>query len=226
MNTTQNAVKRLALIDRTTDAAYLRSAALVQRHRLWPDALCPRPPRRGAPRRKIAGRHTALRGLSYRACGSSSSTRRASRRSKCRGDRVAKIISDTCQTSSFSSMTIGRLFEISERVEQAPTCYADAEPCACRQMRIGKINYDTTFGYPLEINLSAGGSAELDTPRLLEAPVGPSQPAQLRADAQHAYRGALLRAHQQPDKAYRFSELKSDGLTPQIVGHRGCPGDV
>jgi hypothetical protein len=67
------------------------------------------------------------------------------------GDRVAKIISDTCQTSSFSSMTIGRLFEISERVEQAPTCYADAEPCACRQMRIGKIDYDTALGYPLEI---------------------------------------------------------------------------
>ncbi|MFL5800427.1 MAG: hypothetical protein ACJ8CR_01655 [Roseiflexaceae bacterium] len=67
------------------------------------------------------------------------------------GERVARIISDTCQTSSFSSLTTGRLFEISERVEQAPTCYADAEPCACRQLRLGKIDYDATLGYPHEI---------------------------------------------------------------------------
>lgn len=64
------------------------------------------------------------------------------------GERVAKTISDTCQTSSFSSLTAGRLFEISQRVEQAPTCYADTEPCACRQLRIGKIEYDETLGYP------------------------------------------------------------------------------
>jgi hypothetical protein len=67
------------------------------------------------------------------------------------GERVAKTISDTCQTSSFSSLTAGRLFEISERVEQAPTCYADSEPCACQQLRIGKIDYDTELGYPREI---------------------------------------------------------------------------
>lgn len=67
-------------------------------------------------------------------------------------ERVSKIISDTCQTSSFSSMTIGRLFEISERAEQAPTCYADTEPCACRQARLGNITYDATFGFPHEIN--------------------------------------------------------------------------
>jgi hypothetical protein len=67
------------------------------------------------------------------------------------GERIVKVVNDTCQTSSFSSMTIGRLFEITERVEQAPTCYADTEPCACRQMRLGKIEYDAQFGYPNEI---------------------------------------------------------------------------
>jgi hypothetical protein len=67
-------------------------------------------------------------------------------------ERVSKVISDTCQSSSFSSMTIGRLFEISGRVLQAPTCYADTEPCACRQARLGSITYDATFGFPHEIN--------------------------------------------------------------------------
>jgi hypothetical protein len=67
------------------------------------------------------------------------------------GERVAQIVSDTCQASSFSSLTIGRLFEISERTEQAPTCYSDSEPCACQQLRISKIDYDKQFGYPLGI---------------------------------------------------------------------------
>jgi hypothetical protein len=67
------------------------------------------------------------------------------------GERVQKILSDTCQASSFSSLTVTRLFDISERIEQAPTCYPDARPCACRLMRIGTIDYDAQLGYPRKI---------------------------------------------------------------------------
>jgi hypothetical protein len=68
-----------------------------------------------------------------------------------RDERVRRVISDTCLTSSFSMMTVPRLYQMSERLEQAPTCYADAQPCACRLMRIGKIEYDPRLGYPSQI---------------------------------------------------------------------------
>ena len=38
-----------------------------------------------------------------------------------------------------------------ERLEQAPTCFPDGQPCACRLMRIGKIEYDSHLGYPRQI---------------------------------------------------------------------------
>jgi len=67
------------------------------------------------------------------------------------GERVRRVIRDTCLTSSFASMTVPRLYEISTRIEQAPTCYPDSQPCACRIMRIGRIEYDPRLGYPREI---------------------------------------------------------------------------
>jgi hypothetical protein len=67
------------------------------------------------------------------------------------GERVRRVVSDTCLTSSFSMMTIPRLYQMSQRLEQAPTCYPDGQPCACRLMRIGKIEYDSHLGYPRQI---------------------------------------------------------------------------
>jgi hypothetical protein len=67
------------------------------------------------------------------------------------GERVRRVVSDTCLTSSFSMMTVPRLYQISERTERAPTCYPDGQPCACRLMRIGKIEYDPHLGYPSQI---------------------------------------------------------------------------
>jgi hypothetical protein len=68
------------------------------------------------------------------------------------GERVRRIVSDTCRMSWFSSLTVPRLFEISERLEQAPTCYPDSQPCACRLVRIGTIEYDPQLGYPSAID--------------------------------------------------------------------------
>ena len=67
------------------------------------------------------------------------------------GERVRRMIKDTCRVSWFSSLTVERLFDIIGRIEQAPTCYPDSEPCACRLVRIGRVSYDSQIGYPSEI---------------------------------------------------------------------------
>ena len=67
------------------------------------------------------------------------------------GERVRRVLSDSCLTSSFSMMTVPRLYQMTERLEQAPTCYPDGQPCACRLRRIGKIEYDSNLGYPRQI---------------------------------------------------------------------------
>ena len=67
------------------------------------------------------------------------------------GEHIRKVISDTCRVSWFSSLTVERLFELIRRVEQAPTCYPDSEPCACRLVRIGAVSYDSQIGYPSDI---------------------------------------------------------------------------
>jgi len=67
------------------------------------------------------------------------------------GERIQQIVNDTCRVSWFSSLTISRLFDISQRLEQAPTCYPDAQPCACRLLRLGSIDYDAQLGYPSAI---------------------------------------------------------------------------
>jgi hypothetical protein len=67
------------------------------------------------------------------------------------GELVRRVVSDTCLTSSFSMMTVPRLYEMSQRLEQAPSCYPDGQPCACRLRRIGKIEYDARLGYPRQI---------------------------------------------------------------------------
>jgi hypothetical protein len=67
------------------------------------------------------------------------------------GERIQKVLNDTCRVSWFSSLTVSRLFDISQRLEQAPTCYPDSQPCACRLVRLGTIGYDAQLGYPSEI---------------------------------------------------------------------------
>jgi len=67
------------------------------------------------------------------------------------GERVQKLLSDTCSAPSFASLTVPRLFDIGERMDQAPSCYPDAEPCACRLIRLGTVDYDPQLGYPRKI---------------------------------------------------------------------------
>jgi hypothetical protein len=66
-------------------------------------------------------------------------------------EHVRKTLRDSCRVSWFSSLTVERLFDIIQRIEQAPICYPDSEPCACRLVRIGTVSYDPQIGYPREI---------------------------------------------------------------------------
>jgi hypothetical protein len=68
------------------------------------------------------------------------------------GNRINNVIADTCKTSSSTAMTIDRLFELSERAELPSSCYADGEPCACKQVRYGHVSYDKDLGIPTEIS--------------------------------------------------------------------------
>src|SRR5689334_8726135 len=67
------------------------------------------------------------------------------------GERVRTVLNDTCRVSWFAALTVPQLFEISERIEQAPTCYPDSQPCACRLLRLGSVDYDPRLGYPTDI---------------------------------------------------------------------------
>jgi hypothetical protein len=64
------------------------------------------------------------------------------------GERIDRIISNNCRLSWLSLMTVGRLFEISERLEQPAPCYATLQTCLCHRIRVGEVSYDPGLGYP------------------------------------------------------------------------------
>jgi len=70
------------------------------------------------------------------------------------GDRLRRIVRNTCMTSWFSLLTVARMFEIGERLEWAPACYPSSLPCTCQTVRVGDIAYDERLGYPLAIMYS------------------------------------------------------------------------
>jgi hypothetical protein len=67
-----------------------------------------------------------------------------------RGEQMQKLLNSTCQPGPFSLLSITRLFELSQRLEQPPLCYADS-PCVCHLLPSGTVSYDQRLGYPAEI---------------------------------------------------------------------------
>ena len=63
-------------------------------------------------------------------------------------DRSYRIIANSCRSSWLSTMTVARLFEISERLDQPIPCYATLQTCLCQRVRLGQIAYDSRLGYP------------------------------------------------------------------------------
>jgi hypothetical protein len=68
------------------------------------------------------------------------------------GERVDRIISNNCRLSWLSLMTVARLFEIGERLEQPAPCYATLQTCLCHRIRVGEVRYDPALGYPSGIS--------------------------------------------------------------------------
>ena len=66
-------------------------------------------------------------------------------------DRRYRIIANSCRTSWLSVMTVARLFEISERLDQPIPCYTTMQTCLCHRVRVGEIAYDSRLGYPAQI---------------------------------------------------------------------------
>jgi hypothetical protein len=67
------------------------------------------------------------------------------------GDRIHRIVANNCRMSWLSLMTVGRLFEISERIEQPAPCYPTVQACLCNRVRVGEVSYDAQLGYPTTI---------------------------------------------------------------------------
>lgn len=67
------------------------------------------------------------------------------------GERIRRIISNNCRLSWLSLMTVARLFEISERLEQPAPCYATLQTCLCHRIRTGDVRYDARWGFPSTI---------------------------------------------------------------------------
>lgn len=65
-----------------------------------------------------------------------------------RDEQVQRLFHDTCKMSWLSSLTVARMFQLSERIEFAPECYPSSEPCPCQRTRVGFVDYDAELGYP------------------------------------------------------------------------------
>lgn len=67
--------------------------------------------------------------------------------------RDAEVItfSDTCRRVWLGKLTVQRLFELSERLEQPPECFPWPQNCFCQRARIGTISYDPQSGLPTRL---------------------------------------------------------------------------
>ncbi|MEO7911789.1 MAG: hypothetical protein ABIV47_19250 [Roseiflexaceae bacterium] len=54
-------------------------------------------------------------------------------------------VRNDCRMSWVALMTVARLFEISEGLEQITPCYVASQTCSCYQVRVGEIAYDRSL---------------------------------------------------------------------------------
>lgn len=68
-----------------------------------------------------------------------------------RGGRTVTTLRDTCNHAWLGQLTVARLFELSQRLEQPPSCFPWAQNCMCRRVRIGRTDYEPAQGYPRSV---------------------------------------------------------------------------
>lgn len=69
-----------------------------------------------------------------------------------RDGHLARVIYDSCNRSWLGKLTIARLFELSALFAQTGQCFPSDSQCACHRVRVGTIEYDGHFGYPVSID--------------------------------------------------------------------------
>ncbi len=68
-----------------------------------------------------------------------------------RGGQAQRIIQDTCDVPWLTGLTVPRLFDLSERIEEIPAsrCHPSSLACAChRVFTTRRLSYDQELGYP------------------------------------------------------------------------------
>jgi hypothetical protein len=68
-----------------------------------------------------------------------------------RGENLRRILYNNCRPTWMGLTTVGRLFEIGQRLDRPQPCYALSQVCTCVRVRQGDVIYDTRLGYPVTI---------------------------------------------------------------------------
>lgn len=67
------------------------------------------------------------------------------------GERLRRIVTNSCRVSWIGVTTVARLFEISQLLDRPTPCYASMQSCSCYRVLQGDVVYDTQLGYPSTI---------------------------------------------------------------------------
>lgn len=67
------------------------------------------------------------------------------------GDRLRRIVANSCRVSWIGATTVARLFEISQLLDRPTPCYASMQSCSCYRVLQGSVAYDAQLGYPTTI---------------------------------------------------------------------------
>lgn len=67
------------------------------------------------------------------------------------GERLRRIVANSCRVSWIGVTTVARLFEISELLDRPTPCYSSLQSCSCYRVVQGSVAYDPQLGYPTSI---------------------------------------------------------------------------
>ena len=65
-----------------------------------------------------------------------------------RGEKLHRVIHNSCRPTWLGLATVERLFEIGERLDRPQPCYSLSHVCTCARVRQGDVAYDARLGYP------------------------------------------------------------------------------
>jgi hypothetical protein len=66
-------------------------------------------------------------------------------------DGAEYLAYDSCGSSWLATLSVSRLFELSQRLERPAECFPSSRNCVCHRLRVGSIHYDEELGFPTTI---------------------------------------------------------------------------